>query len=62
MPTTVRIVYDGPFGAVDVPTAGLYAVERGTPVEVGASVAAAVLTHPDWHEATAPAKTAPKEA
>lgn len=62
MPATVRIVYDGPFDAVDVPSLGLYAVERGKPVEVGTSIAEQALTHPDWHEAPASTKSTAKEA
>lgn len=63
MPATVRIVYDGPFvDGVDMPSAGLFGVRPGEPVEVGATVAAIALTHPDWREAPASAKTAVKEA
>jgi len=42
LPSTVRIVYDGPFDAVDVPEYGLIGeqrLKRGVPVEVGESMA-----------------------
>lgn len=54
MPAIRRIVYNGPLGAVDVPSVGLFGVEPGVPVEVGESAAEAVLTHPDFADADAP--------
>lgn len=49
MAATVRVVYNGPFTAADMPDASLYGIERGVPVEVGNEVAQqVVLTHPDW--------------
>ncbi len=59
MPPTVRIVYQGPFDAVDVPAVGLTGIRPGEPVEVGASIAETVLAHPDWRVADEPIQAAP---
>lgn len=59
MPAIRRVVYNGPLDAVDVPSVFLFGLRRGEPVEVGESAAEAVLAHPEFADADAPAEAAP---
>ncbi|MEU5848939.1 hypothetical protein [Saccharopolyspora shandongensis] len=53
----MRIVYIGPFRAVDVPSLGITA-EQGTPIEVPDEPAARLLEQSTiWAEATSPKST-----
>ncbi|RKT82720.1 hypothetical protein SAMN05421805_104191 [Saccharopolyspora antimicrobica] len=58
----MRIVYTGPFRAVDVPSLGLTA-EQGTPIEVPDEPAARLLEQSTiWAEATPPKPATTKTA
>jgi hypothetical protein len=51
------LVYDGPYGAVDVPSLGITA-EQGQPVEVADDEIASALLRQGWQEVKAKKETA----
>lgn len=51
----MRIVYQGPIDALEIPTDdNLYVAERGKPVELPDEIALALLDQADWKTAEAP--------
>jgi hypothetical protein len=57
---TVKITYPGPFPAVDVPSLGLFDVERGQTVDLDDEAGAESLVAQGWKR-VAPTKAAPAD-
>lgn len=57
----MKLVYQGPFDAVDIPALGDLRCERGEPVDIPADVAKGLLEQGDNWEKDTPKKSTKKE-